>query len=166
MKLKIGFSKSKTNAIGSRLIQWWMGTNFSHTFLIFDLPKFQDKVIFQAVGSGLNFIAETNFLDHNDIVTNFEIEINEDQYYILINKCILASGKNYGYLQNIGDVIAKIFRLNKNPFNDGTNCSEWVAECLVTIDLEAFSKFVDLNLVTPKDVYNYLDGKYGKTSKY
>lgn len=162
--IRIGFSKSKkTIRIGSKLIRWWLGAPFSHTYLYFQIDGLTRHSVFQAVGSGLELISIDKFLEHNEIVEEFTIPINDDSYFDILNKCHNAAGEDYGFWQNIGDLIATLFRLKHNPFTDGYNCSEWVALCLIELDPEAFSTIEDLNLVTPKDVYDYLEKKYGKT---
>jgi hypothetical protein len=165
MKIKIGFSRNKKNKIGSRLIQWWMGTKFSHTFFLYKPDILDNEIVFQAIGSGVNFLAYDNFLDHNHVVSLYEIDLDNDQYRKLINKFVQCSGNKYGYWQNIGDLVSKIFKLNRNIMVDGTNCSTLVSKYLKELDPEAFKNLKDLNLVTPKDVYDYLKGKYGEVSQ-
>lgn len=162
-QLTIGFS-TDNNSIISKLIRWWLGTTFSHTYLYFKLNEFEQYTIFQAVGSGLQFVSETTFLKTNTVINEFIISAKDEKYSEILNKCHNASGRKYGYLQNVGIVLADLLKLKKNIFRRDDNCSEWVAECILTIDPKAFNK--DLNLITPLDIYNYLlRNKYGKISK-
>lgn len=162
--LTIGFStnkKSKTSAI----IRWYLKTKFSHTYLYFKLEEFDQYTVFQAVGEGgAQFISADTFLAHNTVVSEFKIPLSEEQYKIVLNRCHELSGDSYGFLQNIGMVLARMFRLKKNPFRKHRNCSEIIAECIIKIDSKAFKK--DLNLITPKDIYTYLQRNYhdGKIS--
>lgn len=166
-QLTVGFSTHKGLSIGSKLIRLWMNTTFSHTYLYFKLQELDQYTVFHAVGTGPQFISKDTFLLHNIIIREFSFNVSEEQYHTILNKCHQASGRlKYGYLQNLGLVLARLFKRKNNLFDAGVNCSEWIADCIIEIDPEAFSKFNDLNLVTPKDVYNYLDGKYGKISKY
>lgn len=155
----IGFSRHKGNAIGSELIQKYMGTKFSHVFFKFKEPHYVDNSIFHAVGRGLSYVSETRFLHSNTIAKEFVITVSDETYYELLNDCQQNSGIKYGFLQNIGILLVDCLNklgcsISKNPINDGINCSEWVAYLIE----EMYGKWTDkdYNLVTPLDVYNYL----------
>lgn len=163
MEIKIGFSTTKSKfKIGANLIRWWIGAPFSHTYMEFKVPDIDECLILQAVGHGVEIRTKNNFLKENEIIQEFLVNITEEKYLFILNKSFDHLGDKYGFLQNIGDVIAKIFKLKNNPINDGINCSELMAEIIIEIDPEAFSEIEDLNLVTPKDIFNYLNRKkYG-----
>lgn len=157
-KVWIGFSKN--HKIGSYLIRCYLDSNFSHTFFRFKDDSFEDSMVFHAVGKGLTFISETNFLKENVRVDEFKLDISEELYIELRNACNKHAGLHYGYLQNIGLVLMKIFCLNNNPLNDGINCSEWVAYCLEEIFPEDWdSSKMDFNNVSPTDIHDYLSNK-------
>ncbi len=163
-RITVGFS-TDSDSKTSRLIRWWMGTSFSHTYLYFKIEGFRDETVFQAVGSGLELISLNKFLSENKVIAEFQMTIPDDVYNDILNKCHQAAGDDYAFWQNVGDVLAQIFHLKKNPFTKGHNCSEWIAECIIVIDPEAFSEFEDLNLVRPNHVFDYLEKNYGKTKQ-
>lgn len=154
----IGFSKK--NAIGSKLIRAFLCSPFSHTYFRFKDDNLNDSMIFHAVGKGLVFISNENFIKHNEKVSEFEFGISEELYIELRNECNKYAGLQYGIFQNIGLAIMKYLNLNKNPLNDGINCSEWVSYCLEELYPEEWSSlYKDFNSVDPKQVYEYLINK-------
>lgn len=160
MEIKIGFSTTNNKfKIGANLIRWWIDAPFSHTYMEFNLPYIEDSLIFQAVGHGVEIKPKNLFLKENVVVNEFTVTISQEKLVFVLNKFFNFIGSRYGFLQNVGSVFAKIFNLKRNPINDGINCSELMAEILIDLDPEAFCNFEDLNLVTPKDVYIYLNNK-------
>ena len=158
MIITIGFSKHKGLAIGSRLIRWWMGRPFSHTYAVLNLECFDSPTVFQAVGKGLQFISYERFTEKAIVIDEFQIEVDKNTYKIILNTCQKYSGLKYGYLQNLGYIFCEWFKIKENPFDDGMNCSETIAKLLKFKDPEAFGD-KDLNLVSPADVYDYLKSK-------
>jgi len=155
----IGFSRHRGFAIGSEAIQKFMNKPFSHTYFKFKQPMYKDYTIFHAVGKGLTYISETNFLKHNIIIYEFEIEISEELYKELMVDCHNNAGEHYGFYQNIGLAIVRLLskikiNLKSNPFNDGINCSEWLYYILA----EVYGKWTETepNLVAPDEVYEFL----------
>jgi hypothetical protein len=156
-KITIGFSKSKKKcAIGSALIRWYMGTSYSHVYLKFDAKSYNRSLVYEAVGAGVRFVGMNNWAKDHEEVASFEIEISDESYKKIMLFCIDNSGLKYGYMQNIGILLADIFKLSKNPLTDGDNCSEAIGEILI---LEGYKIDKDLNLLTPKDIFLILDNK-------
>jgi hypothetical protein len=110
-------------------------------------------LIYEAVGSGLRFIGSKTWELHAVEVASFDIQIIKANYISLLQYCVDNSGTDYGFLQNIGISLAKIFRMKYNPFQKGKNCSEVVGEVLKH---EGYILPINKNLVTPKDIFNLL----------
>lgn len=158
--ITIGFSRRKGSAIGSEIIQKYMGTKFSHVYFKFKEPHYIVHSIFHAVGRGLSYVCETRFLQSNAVAREFDIQVSDETYYELLNDCHLNSGIKYGYLQNLGIVIVDCLnklgcKIKKNPLNDGINCSEWAAYLVHDMYGEWTEK--EYNLVTPKDIHDFLE---------
>lgn len=152
-KVYIGFSKPRSKyAIGSYLIRFFLKTPFSHTYIRF---MGQDRsFIYESVGrAGTRFISSSHWLDHAIVVSEFPIDLDDTHYRKLRNYCMDNAGIKYGFFQNIGVVLAKIFKLKKNWFKKGKNCSEAVAEALIN---QGFTIEKTPDLITPKDIYNLL----------
>jgi hypothetical protein len=96
------------------------------------------------------------FLDTNEVVEEFTIEVSDEAYDNLMYKAIQLVGRPYGVRQIVGIVVAKIFDLDKNPFQtkkDTYICSEW---CGIVLKELGYVIPKDPNLLTPKDVYKVL----------
>jgi hypothetical protein len=155
--ITIGFSKSKKRfAIGSWAIRAFQGTKYSHVYIKFKSDSLQRVLIYEAVGAGLRFIGTKVWESHAEEVVSFSIDIDQENYLTLMRYCVDNAGTEYGFTQNIGIAICELLRLKNNPFKKGKNCSEVVGEML---KLEGFSFVKETNLLTPKDIYEVLDGK-------
>jgi uncharacterized protein YycO len=154
MKLIIGFSKAKSPyKIGSWLIRKYLGTEYSHVYMNFHSCKFDRDIVYEAVGSGVRFVGIKEWKKHATVVVQYDIEISDTSYIKLMQFCIDNSGRDYGFLQNIGIVFARLFKLTKNPFKSGVNCSELLADIL---ELEGYKWGIPKDLITPKDIENSL----------
>lgn len=148
--------------IGSDIIRWVLKRDFSHTWLKFKMKDLYSNTVFHAVGNGLSYISEPAFLQHNEVIEEFELEISDSLYNHILNLCHSYASVKYGYWQNLGIGFVKFLKLfginyRRNPFNEGLNCSEWCALVLT----EVYGKWTDKesNLIDPTDVYNYLKDK-------
>lgn len=119
MKAVIGFSRS--NKILSKLIQWVTKSKVSHTYLRF---YNNPSIVFHAQKTSVRAVGSSTFLQENEIVREFEVEITPEKYRWFTEQL----GKSYGFLTLIGFILPIFFKL-KNPFNDGESsfvCSELV----------------------------------------
>jgi hypothetical protein len=162
MKIYVGFSHSRSGAIGSRLIKWYLGTEFSHTYLVVQIPLMEETTVLHATGAGLFPASYAHFLEKNIPVREFELDISEDKLAEILNMAHRNFGEKYGFMQNIGVLFVQSLekfgiKEARNPLNEGINCSEWLYEVLT--DLYGPWTEKDKNLVTPKDVYEYLSNK-------
>lgn len=166
--ITIGFSKHKGFAPGSSLIRWYTKRPFSHTYFRFKDETYTDDTIFHAVGKGLIYISSTNFLRDNEVVQEFSLKVNEEMFKIILNVCHQKAGKKYGYKQNLGILLVRQlnklgFALDKNPLDDGINCSELMFYLLSEVHGQWSKK--DPNLITPADIYDFLVSKYGTNTQ-
>jgi hypothetical protein len=160
---KIVFSKAHNRLfpIGSYLIRGYLRTEYSHVSYHFIDELTGQEMVYEAVGSGLRFISKERWLQHAEITCSFELLVSLDTYLKIRNTCIRFSGQDYGYLQNLGILIADMFSLDYNPFPENQNCSEILARIL---EEEGFKFAKNRNLLTPRDIehalllkINYLD---------
>jgi hypothetical protein len=150
----IGFSKSKKKfAIGGMAIRAFQHTTYSHVYLKFTSDSLQRVLIYEAVGGGLRFIGTKVWESHAEEVASFPIQISQDNYISLLQYCVDNAGTEYGFAQNLGVAICELFRMKKNPFKTGKNCSEVVSDIL---KLEGYKFDKESNLITPKDIYKVL----------
>ena len=155
-KIIVGFSHStKSFSPFSKLIRIWDGTPYSHVYFQFETTKNKVNMIYQSSSTMLNYMCKEVFLTKNAIVSEFELEIEDYQYDLIMLHCMKSAGLEYSVAQIIGMVIADLFNLKTNPFADEKKyvCSEWVAEQLQIVGYR-FKK--PLELVTPKDIHEIL----------
>lgn len=164
MKIYVGFSAHIGFAPGSWALRLLMGVPFSHTYFKFKDPILNDNTVFHAIGKGVNYVSEPNFLVHNKIVKEIAMEIDEILFYELLNECHENASKDYAYLQNIGILGVRILarfgiNIKKNPFTYGINCSEWISYILRQVDSNFNNKFKDIddNLIGPDQIFNYFN---------
>jgi hypothetical protein len=152
--ITIGFSKSKKLIpVGSWIIRAYMRTPYSHVYLKFHSSSLERELIYEAVGGGVRFIGEKLWSEHAEEVASFDIQISDAHYKSLLQNCVDNSGVEYGFLQNIGIPLAKLFNLKSNPFQSGSNCSEEICKIL---RLTGYMVEGKKDLVTPKDIYDIL----------
>lgn len=152
----VGFSSStKKFSPFSKLIRLWEGTDFSHVYFQFETSRNNVTIIYQASSTMLNYMSKEVFLQHNKVVSEFNLELSNEHYSELMLQCMKSAGLGYSIKQILGLAIAQVFRLKRNPFSDKEKyvCSEWVAEQL---ELCGFKFSKKLDLVTPKDIYELL----------
>lgn len=136
--IKVGFSKSKARfPIVAWLIMLAERSDYSHTYLKFPSEKLEMDLAYHAVGSGVNFMGPEAFDLHHKTVSEYLLEVSDEEYNNVLKWCARNSGKDYGKLQILGIAIkraAGILGLKvKNPFSNGDHayvCSEAVFRAL------------------------------------
>lgn len=163
-KITIGFSKSSSKLpIFSWLIMLAQKNNFSHSYIRFNSEEFGNDIIFQASGLAINFMGTELFNKKEIIVKEFFIEISDETYNKLLRSFIDLIGQPYSLLQIFNSAIYIVCK--KAPFDKfivGWDCSKLVASILKS-EL-GFNITEDLDVITPKDLYEYLESIYGKNN--
>lgn len=126
---------------------------YSHVYMKFYSASLDRTMIYEAVGKGVRFIGLERWKEHAQEVASFELQISDENYKRLLQYCVDNAGTDYGFLQNMGILIANLFKLKKNPLKDGKNCSEEMGDVL---ELEGHVFDKDKDLLTPKDIYKIL----------
>jgi hypothetical protein len=160
MEMSIGFSKS--NKIGSRVIRFCEGSDFSHVYIKWTSSYLERDIIYHASGHSVGFITTANFLAlGNIVVLERKISITEATKKKIAQFCMDKASTPYGVKHLVGFGYVKLMRLFgktvKNPFGDGPKtyiCSELAAEVLNMTG----SSFSDLDNVTPVMIYEALRG--------
>lgn len=142
--MKIGF-KSSDDIMG-KLIKWYTNSNWSHCFIVLDDSLEGDPIVFESASYGgvrLNLLSKYK---------GSKIELYEVEGCNSIKPLYEYLGANYGYFQIVGNVIAKVFRLNNNPISKDYICSEVALRFLIENGIEGFG-LLDPNKATPEDLY-------------
>jgi hypothetical protein len=159
-ELTIGFSKPKNRLfpIGSWLIRLYLGTSYSHVYLKFNSNSLRRNLIYEAVGTGgVRFVGSQMWSNQAEELESFTLNLSASRKKLILIHCVDMAGYKYGWLQNIGILIARLLKLKRNPFKKGKNCSEAIADILA---LEGYTFNMEHDLVTPRDIYEAL--KKGK----
>lgn len=152
--IKIGFSKSKKKfAIFSWLIRLFDKSEFSHVFIKWNM-KSGKPIIYQASGHTVNFVGNKRFEIDNQIVYEFDFEIEDDQFDKFLDWAVDESGAPYSIRSVIGIAIAKLFKLKKNPLggSDSFICSK-LAGYFFDVYIADMVNDNQISKMTPKDVY-------------
>lgn len=158
--LTIVFTRSKKKfAIASKIIMWWMGTDYSHCAREFNIFDFH--MYYQASEGRVNYESEHIFNQKHTIICKYTVEINDQDHNAIVKSCLKEVGIRYGFMQNIGIVyVWVVFKLLKksidNPWKKGKNCSELILPLLQKIFPNEFSN-LNPNTVTPKDLQTRLE---------
>ncbi len=115
---------------------------------------YSDSVIAEASfygGVKLNLLSK--YSDHVDIYNMEIIDLGDIETLESNDILISRIGDKYGYAQIFGEILAKIFRLEKNPITKDEVCSEYVALVLQKSKLSKEFEDIDVNKVSPEDLY-------------
>lgn len=161
-KLTIVFTKSKKKlALGSKVIRMWTGKDYSHVALRFESRIFKTPTYYQASDGLVNYMSGTQFDKKHEIVKSYEIEVEDEPYVKIREECHNEAGAPYGFMQNLGIVLADLCNLIgikiSNPFKTGRNCSELM---YVHVFKNLDSKELDPDLVKPHHIEELITTSY------
>lgn len=150
-RIFIGFNK-RHSSLFSKLIRFFSKSGWSHVFFVLDTKFDKDYLTAEACfHGGVKF----------DLFSKYTKDSNvECEVYELLNvkpediKAALKPfiGVHYGIGQIVGFLIAKLFRLKRNPITKGVVCSEFVLIGLREAFYNDF-KHLDADTVKPEDIY-------------
>lgn len=155
-KVSIGFSRPKTFKPLSWLICKVQGTDYSHAYIKFHSDSLDRDLIYQASGLQVNFVGKTLFEADHIIVREFDIQISDAAHKKALQFAVDKAGTPYSIKQLLNILIYILIK--KSPFEDGRSsyvCSELVGQMLKEEFGVEVSK--DLDIVTPKDIYEIMD---------
>lgn len=132
------------------MVQYFTKSHWSHCFLVLERVGTDYLIIESSIHGGVKFNVLSYYTKNSTVDyeiydvpgTGFEMYSVMDIY-----------GENYGYLQAGGYLLAKLFKLKKNPFTAGIWCSELVLHWLLDSPLKSSFIHLQPNKVTPEDIY-------------
>ena len=156
MKIVIGASRNEK--IGSKAIQFHMNTDYSHVYIRWWLQHQQREIVYQASHGMVHFCSLGNFTKNNTIVKEFTLNITDEQFKKLSQKCIDLAGETYSKLELL-QIFLSDASGSKIHFEDqpGYICSELVCELLIDLGM-TFDK--PKWMIKPSDIVLALE-KYG-----
>lgn len=134
--MKIIIGASRNYLIGSRVIQWWMRTNYSHIYVRWYLSSQEREIVYQASHGMVHFCSLENFTKDNTVVKEFILEITDEQFKKFSQKSIDLAGEKYSKLELL-QIFLTDLSYGKLSFKDqnGYICSELVCELLEDIGI-------------------------------
>lgn len=153
----IGFSRPNKFKILSWLIRKVEKTEYSHVYIKFTSDKYKRNLIYQASGLQVNFVGETVFKDHCEIVKECIIQVSDETYTKMMTFAIDKAGYPYS-LKQLFNIAIYMCTGKARILNSGREsyvCSELAGEMLKTILNVPISE--DLDIVTPKDIDQALE---------
>jgi len=155
-QIYIGFSYPKKFKIGAKAISIWTASPYSHTYIRFESqdPRIPSSVYHAAHGM-VHFRPFDKFLEENDSLREYEIEMSIDDRVDILAHCMSLSGEGYGYSELAKIVLADLHywiteRELKLGDSKGYICSELVGKILNKKFNLTFNK--PLNLLKPSDI--------------
>lgn len=149
----IGFSTTKNPLSG--MIRVIEKIPYSHTYIKFYSSKFKRDIVYHASKFGIQMLGSKRFGQHVKVIEEYTLEVSEDAYENMISYCIDFAGYPYAYLQLIGMLFVKLFRLKKNPFGNGRTalvCNEFAADVLKSGNIVTINK--DLEVLGLKEFHD------------
>lgn len=149
--ITIGFSRPRRRffPIMAYLVRWYQKTPYSHVYMSFYSESINRTLIYEAVGEGVRFVSPKIWANHAEEVKSYTIQVKRCNAVTLLQYCVDHAGEDYGFMQNVGVLVSKWFKLRSNPWPKGKNCSEAMAELLKA---EGYVLPKEPNLMTPKDI--------------
>jgi hypothetical protein len=152
--MKIIIGASRNNKIGSRAIRWWIGADYSHSYVRWTLSTQERDIVYQASHGMVHFISLENFVKDNEIVEEIELDLCPESFKRFSRKCVDLAGVEYSKLQLLHIFLVDItngkFKTQDQP---GYICSELMCELLEDLGYK-FEK--PKYLVNPKDIIECL----------
>ena len=150
----IGFSKNREGKIFSRMLQWYMKRDYSHTFF-----KFDDKILHAEINDGVNYWSIEKFEEQNIITKLYKIKATDEYYNKMMEELDSHAGHKYAFLQNLGVILVDFMKILgisiRNPFRSGDNCSELVFHGLLERYPELSSNY-RINSIRPDHIEDIL----------
>lgn len=133
----VGFSKPKKFNIFAWLIMKVEKTSFNHVYINKYSSYLERDMVYEATIHGVGFKLKKLLLDRAVIIEEYKFNIDDDQNKILLQSIYDNLGKDYGYLQLLGNLFIRLGS-KVNPFKDGDSkliCLEAVGDLLKCLNI-------------------------------
>jgi len=165
--LKIQFTTpQKGPLLLSALIRLVLGTKYSHVLARWTGARGKVDVVWESAGSGIRFLGPIAHEGKYKIVREYTIELTRPEYNKLIEYTHRYAHVKYGTAQLFGMLIAKTFRLNRNPISSGEEaqvCSEAVGGLLQYV--KGWTLDVNLDVHGPDKLETWIQKQLQDNSK-
>lgn len=160
-KLRIGFSKPKNKLfpVFSWAIRLYEKTPFSHVYIRWE-TKWGTWLCYHAANLNIHFLGESSFAREIEIVDEFEGEITEEQFDLLMQFCTKYVGEGYALKEVI---TIPLHDLGFKVGTDGSSkqyCAELVARAFGKMGYKELTP--NLDRVKLIHVYNFVKQNFKK----
>lgn len=157
MIIQIGFSSTKNPYLPfAWAIRKVLKTSYSHTYLKYYSEEMQQPMVFQASGLAVNLMSYDQFLTIENVYKEFEISVTDDQWKLLRQEFCRGLGQPYSSLQILNSLLYIAFKWHPFKNIEGWDCSKLMETILASL---GYNMPESPDVVTPKDVYEYLSDK-------
>ncbi len=141
-------------------IRAYEGTPFSHVFVRWQ-TSVGPSICYHAAHATLHFLSDTQFNKQIQVVEQFEFEVSDEAYGKLLKYCLETCGNDYALVGVFGVLFSDIFKLKKNPFEEGP-LEQYCAELVYRIlgEMSGAQLTLDADRVKLKEVYNFVKEKF------
>ena len=155
-KIYIGFSSPKSGFVPfATAIRAVLRTPYAHTYLRYSSGEMKQDMVFQASGIAVNLVSYKQFINIENVVKEFEIDVTDDQFDMLIQEFSIGLGQPYSVLQILNTFCYILARSRPlSTYINGWDCSRLMEAVLQSL---GYNITQAPDVVTPKDVYNYLE---------
>ena len=157
-KIVVGASYPRHFKIGAWLIKWWEETDASHVYVYIKRDS-GIHLLYQAVGSGVEFEGYEKFCEINKPIYEKEIVLTNEQFISLVDYCIPKLKTKYSVIHLAGLFIKRFVQyisrekvIIKNPFKDegkAAVCVEVLCGVLAQLKLIEQCQY---KVIDPEDV--------------
>lgn len=163
-ELKIQFTTpSKGITWLSWIIRTLMGTKYSHVLARWDGARGKVDIVWEAAEASIRFLGPIAHEGKYNIIEEYNIPIDKAEYFRLVEYTHRYAHVNYGKIQLLGMLVAKLCRMSKNPFRNGKAeqvCSEAVGGLLSYV--KGWELDVNLDVHGPDKLESWIKEKLGE----
>lgn len=157
MRLAVGFSKPNKFKIGAWLISKWINKPYDHAFVAFYYDD-SKAAVFEAAQGNVHFKSLVNFINENEIVKLYPIDIAKKEHIEFFDECMNLSCEPYSIKELVNilfyDICYKLGKKITVPDCKGYICSELVGKLLIDKMNITFDK--PKQLLSPADIEDKL----------
>lgn len=150
-KFKICFST--TELIMSKAIREVQDLDVSHAYCEWYDERYDETLVYEARGLDTHIINREKFDEHTQVIYEFETEVNEDTFILLMKYIYNDIGTPYGWKELFGFLVkhwASLIGIKmKNPFpSNGKVCSEAIGNILcIFFGVQTDVSYDDMDLI-------------------
>lgn len=126
----------------------------SHGYTRFPAPAWETSFIYQNAGHSTHFMGAARFEAINQIVEEYELNVEQDLFDEIGKLCVRREGKPYSLRGVVGKgvvLLLQAFNITiRNPFADGQESTDCIEEQAIMLALASAENIPDLEQLSVK----------------